>query len=52
MAHPHRYPLDKYMKADDGTFRAFELHHYRIRYGVTGDQIVIIQVRHTSMQPL
>jgi len=51
-SHPERYPLDKFMKDDEGIFRAFELRHYRIRYAVTATEIVIIQIRHTSMQPL
>ena len=50
--HPEKYPLDKYMLINDGVFRAFELHHFRVRYAVTIDKIIIIQIRHTSMLPL
>ena len=49
---PDKYPLDKFMNNNDGTFRAFELHHYRVRYAITIGEIVIIQIRHTSMLPL
>ena len=50
--HPKKYPEDKFMKDNDGTFRAFELHHYRVRYALTREEIIIIQIRHTSMEPL
>ena len=29
-ANPEMYPLDKYRKNNDGSFRAYELHRYRI----------------------
>lgn len=29
--HPEKYPLDKYKISNDGTYRAFEIYHYRIR---------------------
>lgn len=33
-ANPEKYSLDKYKKENDGTWRAFELHRYRISYRV------------------
>lgn len=48
---PEMYPPDKYKKNNDGNFRAYELHHYRIAYQVTKNEIIIVRVRHTSMEP-
>ncbi|QKJ29310.1 type II toxin-antitoxin system RelE/ParE family toxin [Mucilaginibacter mali] len=49
---PEKYPLDKFKKDNDGTWRAFEVHHYRISYRVTTDEISIVRLRHTSRSPL
>ena len=49
---PERHPRDKYRKENDGSFRAYELHHYRIAYQVTEKQVIIVHVRHTGMEPL
>jgi len=51
-SYPEMYPLDKYRTSNDGSFRAYEIHHYRIAYHVTEKEIIIIRVRHTSMEPL
>jgi plasmid stabilization system protein ParE len=48
---PEMYPLDKYKKNNDGSFRAYELHRYRIAYRVTKDEIIITRIWHTSMVP-
>ena len=48
---PKMHPLDKYKKNNDESFRAYELHHYRIAYRVTKDEIIITRIRHTSMIP-
>jgi plasmid stabilization system protein ParE len=45
------YPADKYRKNNDGSFSANELHHYRIAYRFTEKEIIIVRVRHTSMEP-
>ena len=49
--HPEMYARDKYRKNNDGSFRAYELHHYRIAYRVTENEIIIVRVRHTKMEP-
>lgn len=49
---PEKYPLDKLKKDNDGTWRAFEKHHYRISYRIIKDQIRIVRMRHTSKSPL
>ena len=48
---PGRYNPDKFKKNNDGSFRAFELYHIRIAYQVTEKEIIIVRVRHTSMEP-
>ncbi len=48
---PGRYNPDKFKKNNDGSFRAFELYHFRIAYKVTEKEIIIVRVRHTSMEP-
>jgi hypothetical protein len=50
--HPEKYPLDKFKLNNDGTWRAFELHHYRVSYNITPTQIRIVRMRHTSKSPL
>ena len=42
------YPADKYKKANDGTYHAFEVDEYRISYRVQSKLIKIIRIRHTS----
>lgn len=51
-ANPEKYPLDKFKKNNDGTWRAFEKHHYRISYRILENQIRIVRMRHTSKSPL
>lgn len=50
-SNPEMHPADKYRKNNDGSFRAYELHHYRIAYRVTYKEIIIVRVRHTNMEP-
>ena len=50
--HHEKYPPDKYKKRNDGTWRAFEIYHYRISYRIMPDQIRIIRMRHTRRTPL
>jgi plasmid stabilization system protein ParE len=49
---PEKYPLDKFKKVNDGTWRAFEKHHYRISYPIFKNHIRIVRLRHTSKSPL
>lgn len=50
-AHPEIYTPDKYRINNDNSFRAFEIHRYRISYQVTSLKIYIIRIRHTSREP-
>ena len=48
---PEFFPPDKYKKSNDGSYRAFEKHHYRIVYRFTDNIIRVLRVRHTSREP-
>jgi plasmid stabilization system protein ParE len=50
-AHPEKYPKDKYRLANDGAYRAFEIYKYRVSYHVSQEQITVIMIRHTKMEP-
>jgi plasmid stabilization system protein ParE len=52
LRHPERYSPDKYKTENDGSFRAFELHRYRISYRYKHPEIRIVRIRHTKMNPL
>lgn len=49
--HPEIHSPDKYKINNDGSFRAFEIHHYRIAYRVLENEIRILRIRHTSREP-
>lgn len=46
------HALDKYKVNNTGSYRAFELHRYRISYLVKEDEIIIARIRNTNQQPL
>jgi len=48
---PEIYSPDKYKTNNDGSYRAFELHRYRIAYRVKEKEILIFRARHTSREP-
>ena len=50
-SHPEIHPPDKYKHSNDGTYRAFELHRYRITYRILQNEIRIVRLRHTSRSP-
>lgn len=52
MANPQKYPRDKYRKDQDRSFRAFEIHEYRITCHVSDEEIRMIRLRHTKINPL
>lgn len=48
---PEAYSIDKYKANNNGSYRAFELHRYRITYRITEKEIRILRIRHTSREP-
>lgn len=48
---PLKYPIDKYKKINDGSYRAFEIYHYRIAYKISNKQIIILRFRSTHQEP-
>jgi plasmid stabilization system protein ParE len=50
-AHPEKYPPDKYNINNDCSYRAFELHRYRVSYRFIKNEIRIIRIRHTKRSP-
>jgi plasmid stabilization system protein ParE len=51
-SNPERYALDKYKLNNDGSYRAFEKHKYRIVYRIRENEIRILRIWHTKMNPL
>ena len=51
-SHPEKYPPDKYKLNNDGSFRVFEMHKYRISYRTIKNEIRIIRFRHTKRNPV
>ncbi len=48
---PEFYGPDKYKANNDGSYRAFEKHHYRIAYRFSKNIIRVLRIRHTKMEP-
>lgn len=46
---PEYYNPDKFKVDNDGSYRAFEKHHFRISYRFTATVIRVLRVRHTKM---
>lgn len=49
--HPEKHKIDQYKKDNDGTYRAFEKHHFRISYRNEKQIIRVLRIRHTKMNP-
>jgi len=49
---PEIYGPDKYKINNDGSYRAFEKHRYRVAYRFNKNTIRVLRVRHTSQKPL
>ena len=49
---PERFPPDKFKVSNNGSYRAFELHRYRISYVVLNEVALIVRMRYTAMSPL
>ena len=49
---PEIHNPDKYKINNNGNYRAFELHRFRIAYLVKQNEIIIARVRSTNQEPL
>jgi len=49
---PEIHNLDKYKLNNNGSYRAFELHRFRVSYLVKENQIIITRIRNTNQEPL
>ena len=48
---PERFGLDKYKKNNNGSYRYYELHKYRIAFRIYKKHIRILRVRSTHQEP-
>jgi plasmid stabilization system protein ParE len=49
---PEIHNPDKYKIDNNGDYRAFELHRFRVAYFVQKEEIIITRVRNTRQEPL
>ena len=49
--HPEKYPPDKFKRNNQGNYRAFETHSYRVAYRFTDKQIRVLRIRHVRQEP-
>jgi plasmid stabilization system protein ParE len=49
---PEMYNPDKDKHDNDGSYRAFEKHRYRVSYRFKDNVLRVLRVRHTRMHPL
>ena len=50
-SNPEYYNPDKYKIVNDKSYRASEMHHYRVVYRFTNNVIRVLKVTHTKMNP-
>ena len=52
LKNPKKHPPDKFKVDNDGSFRAYEIHHIRITLHVSDTEISILRIRHTKRNPV
>lgn len=52
LSRPEIHNLDKYKLNNNGSYRAFELHRFRVAYLVKENEIIITRIRNTNQEPL
>ena len=50
--HPSKYRVDKYKNNNDGSYKYFEIYHYRIAFRITEEVVKIMRIRSTHQEPL
>lgn len=48
---PERYAADKFKKNNEGNYRAFETHIYRVAYRFTDTETRVLRIRHVKQEP-
>ncbi|MBS1512397.1 MAG: type II toxin-antitoxin system RelE/ParE family toxin [Bacteroidetes bacterium] len=48
---PQYYNPDRFKMNNDGSYRAFEKHRYRVVYRYQKNMIRILRIKHTKMEP-
>jgi plasmid stabilization system protein ParE len=48
----NNYPLDRFKKNNDGSFKTAIVFSYRISYQISENNVTILRIRHTSREPL
>jgi plasmid stabilization system protein ParE len=51
LSNPERFPPDPFKKNNNGIFRAFETHSYRIAYKFTNKEVRVLRIRHVKQEP-
>lgn len=49
--YPEKYPQDKFKRHNNGNFRAFETHSYRIAYRFSDKEVRVLRIRHVKQEP-
>lgn len=50
--HPSKYRVDKYKNNNDGSYKYFEIYHYRIAFRITEKIVKVMRIRSTHQEPL
>ena len=48
---PERFGLDRFKVDNDGTYRAFETHSYRLAFTYDDEKLKILRFRHVRQEP-
>ncbi len=51
LKNPERYSSDRYKKNNDGSFRSFETHSFRVSYKFTEKEVRVLRIRHVKQEP-
>ncbi len=51
LTNPERFPADKFKKNNNGEFRTFETHSYRVAFKFTDKEVRVLRIRHVRQEP-
>lgn len=49
--YPEIHPPDRFKQLNDGNFRSFTKHSYRVSYYVSENDVIILRIRHVKQKP-